>query len=280
MTEYMQLITNGILLGSVYGLLGLGMSIIFGIIGLTNLVHGEFVVLGAYASALLAQAFGADPIVSMLITVPAMFCLGFLLQWLLITPAMQRGGEPALLVTFGISVILQDALLLLFTSDARHIDVPYSTDVLHVFGIDISIQNIILSLVSLTVVGVLTLFLNRTFTGRAIRAVSDDVQAAQLSGINVPVIYAIAMGTAMATAAAAGACVGIKWTFYPSSGNQYLLISFIVVVIGGMESIYGTLLGGIIFGLAQVFGGATYGLLISYALLIVILGLRHEDQRS
>ena len=121
---------------------------------------------------------------------------------------------------------------------------------------------------------VLTWFLEKTDTGRAIRAVSDDAHAAMLSGISVRSIYAVAMGLSMATAAVGGLCVGLKWTFHPSSGGDYLLISFIVVVIGGMGSVPGTFLAGLAFGLAQVFGGASYGMLISYLALLVILAVR------
>lgn len=272
--HFIQLLINGILLGSVYALLGTGMTMIFGIVGLTNLAHGEFVILGAYASTLLARWMGVDPILSLLVTVPVMFLLGILLQTGLINRLMCRGSEPALLVTFGISIILQDAMLLLFTADARHIPTPYGVKSLHLGALDLSMLNIILFLISLACFLGLYLFLNKTYTGRAIRAVSDDADAARLSGIPVNRIYGIAMGVAMATSAIAGLCVGMKWTFYPSSGGNYLLISFIVVVIGGMGSIPGTLLAGMAFGLAQVFGGANYGLLISYVVLLVVLAIR------
>ena len=272
-----QFAINGLLLGSVYALLGLGMTMIFGIVRLTNLAHGEFVVLGAYGATLLAQALGVDPILTLAVTVPVMFLLGVLLQSGLINRAMDRGAEPALLVTFGISIILQDGMLLLFTSDARHAETFYSIQTLHMAGLDISLLNVVLFLISLASVAVLTVFLNHTYIGRAIRAVSDDREAARLSGINVRRVYAVAMGVAMATAAVAGLCVGMKWTFYPSSGGQYLLIAFIVVVIGGMGSIPRTLLAGFGFGLAQVIGGANYGLVISYAVLLLVLAIRPKS---
>jgi branched-chain amino acid transport system permease protein len=122
----------------------------------------------------------------------------------------------------------------------------------------------------------LTLFLNKTYMGRSIRATSDDTQAASLMGVSVKKTYAIAMGIALATAAVAGLCIGLKWTFYASSGGSYLLIAFGVVVIGGMGSIPGTLVAGLVFGLAQVIGGANYGLLISYILLIIMLAVRPQ----
>ena len=272
----LQLIINGLLLGGVYALLGIGMSILFGIVGLTNLSHGEFVILGAYAGAMLTQVLGVNPLLTLLITVPVMFLAGYVLQSVLINRAMKLGAEPALLVTFGISIILQDAMLLCFTSDARHVATGWQTVVIRAGRLDISLLNLILFLVSLAAVGLLILFLNRTYTGRAIRAVSDDPVAARLSGIPVRRTCAVAMGIAMATAAVAGLCVGLKWTFYPSSGSQYLLISFIVVVIGGLGSVPGTLAAGLIFGLTQVIGGANYGLVISYAILLVMLAVRPQ----
>ncbi len=274
MTQILQLAINGLLLGSVYGLLGLGMTIIFGIVGLTNLVHGEAVIIGAYGATIISQALGADPLLTLLITVPVMFLMGYLLQWGLINPAMKRSREVALLVTFGVSIILQDALLMLFTSDARHMETGLKTAVLHIGALDISLLNLEICLISVIATGLLALFLNYTYVGKAIRAISDDPLAAGLSGINVRRIYAVAMGAAMASAAVSGLCVGMKWTFYPSSGNQYLLISFIVVVLGGMGSIPGTMIGGLLVGLAQVIGGASYGLVISYVMLIILLALR------
>lgn len=272
-----QLLVNGLLLGSVYALIGMGMTMIFGIVGLTNLAHGEFVILGAYGSTLLACAAGVDPVLTLLVTVPCMFAVGYLLQGLLINHAMDRGAEPALLVTFGLSIILQDGMLLLLSVDARHAATSYGTMTVNVLGLSISVLNVVLFCISLACIGVLALFLNKTHTGRAIRAVSDDREAAMLSGINVRKVFCVAMGVAMATAAVAGLCVGMKWTFYPSSGGQYLLIAFIVVVIGGMGSIPGTLLAGLGFGLAQVVGGANYGLVISYVIMLIALAVRPQS---
>jgi len=271
-----QIIINGILLGGIYAILGVGMTMIFGIVKLTNLAHGEFVIIGAYASTLISQALGVDPLLTLIVTIPIMFLIGMGLQIGLINRVMLKGSEPALLVTFGLSIILQDAMLLLFTADARHSGAIYSSVVLNVFGISISLLDIILLAISLLSILVLTIFLNKTYMGRSIRATSDDTQAASLMGVSVKRTYAIAMGIAMATAAVAGLCIGLKWTYYASSGGSYLLIAFGVVVIGGMGSIPGTLVAGLVFGLAQVIGGANYGLLVSYILLIIMLAVRPQ----
>lgn len=266
-----QTIINGILLGGVYALLGVGMTMIFGIVKLTNLAHGEFIVLGAYLSVVLSPVIGIDPILTLFVTVPLMFLVGFVLQYFLIGTAMKKGSEPALLVTFGISIILQDAMLLLFTADAQHIATSYSVKTIHIGSIAISVLDIVLFAISLVSIIVLMLFLSRSYVGRAIRATADDTDAAALCGVNVKKVYAIAMGIAMASAAIAGLCIGMKWTFYPTSGGSYLLIAFVVVVIGGMGSIPGTFIAGLVFGMAQVIGGANYGLLISYVLLLIVL---------
>ena len=268
---------NGLLLGGIYALLGVGMTMIFGIVKLTNLAHGEFVILGAYGATMLARWLGVDPILTLVITVPLMFIIGVVLQSVLINRVMQRGSEPALLVTFGLSIILQNVMLLLFTADAQRANVPYNIKNIQLGGgYTISVLTLILFVICLVTIGALTLFLRKTYMGRAIRATSDDTAAASLMGVSVKKTYAIALGIAMATAAVAGLAVGMQWTYYPSSGGNYLLIAFGVVVIGGMGSIPGTLVAGLIFGLAQVAGGANYGILVSYILLIIMLAVRPQ----
>lgn len=268
---FIQTIINGLLLGGVYALLGVGMTMIFGIVKLTNLAHGEFIVLGAYLSVVLAPMLGVDPILTLFVSVPLMFLAGFLLQYFLIGKAMKKGNEPALLVTFGLSIILQDVMLLIFSADAQHISTSYAVASLRIGELEISVLNIVLFVISLSAIIALSAFLKYTHTGRAIRATADDADAAALTGVSVKKVYAIAMGISMASAALAGLCVGMKWTFYPSSGGSYLLIAFVVVVIGGLGSVPGTLIAGILFGMAQVIGGANYGLLISYIMLLIVL---------
>ena len=277
MTQVLQVVINGILLGGIYALLGVGMTMMFGIVKLTNLAHGEFVIIGAYASTLLAQAMGVDPILTLVITIPLMFLIGMGLQSGLINRVMMIGSEPALLVTFGISIILADAMLLLFSADAQRAKVPYNTASIRIGeGLSISVLDLIVFGISLLTIIALTLFLKKTYLGRSIRATSDDTEAASLMGVNVKRTYAVAMGIAMATAAIAGLCVSMKCVYYPSSGGSYLLTAFGVVVIGGMGSIPGTLVAGLILGLAQVIGGANYGQLIAYILMVVFLAVRPQ----
>ena len=275
--QVIQVIINGILLGGIYALLGVGMTMMFGIVKLTNLAHGEFIIIGAYLSTILANAIGVDPILSIIVTVPIMFLVGMGLQSGLINRVMKIGSEPALLVTFGLSIILADAMLLIFSADAQRANVPYNTASLRIAqGLNISVLDLIVFCISLATIIVLSIFLKKTYLGRSIRATSDDTQAASLMGVNVNRTYAIAMGIAMATAAIAGMCVSMKWVYYPSSGGNYLLTAFGVVVIGGMGSIPGTLIAGLILGLAQVIGGANYGQLIAYVLMVLFLAVRPQ----
>ena len=276
----LQVLINGILLGGVYAILGLGMSLILGIVKLTNLAHGEYIILGAYASLVIATAMGIDPLLSVLISVPFLFAAGYLLQRFLVNMAMPSGAEPALLVTFGISVILKDAMLLVFGADARHITASYGNDTVNIAGLSIPLLNIILLAISGVSILLLHLFMHKTKSGVAIRAVADDPEAATLFGINVGHTFALAAGIAAATAAIAGACVGMKWTWYPSSGGHYLLIAFVIVVIGGLGNVAGTFAAGIAFGLMQVIGGASYGMLISYIFLVIILTLHPYEALS
>lgn len=275
--QVIQVIINGILLGGIYALLGVGMTMMFGIVKLTNLAHGEFIIIGAYLSTVLANLIGVDPILTIIVTVPIMFLVGMGLQAGLINRVMKIGSEPALLVTFGLSIILADAMLLIFSADAQRANVPYNTASLKIAnGLNISVLDLIVFCISLATIVVLSLFLKKTYLGRSIRATSDDTQAASLMGVNVNRTYAIAMGIAMATAAIAGMCVSMKWVYYPSSGGNYLLTAFGVVVIGGMGSIPGTLVAGLILGLAQVIGGANYGQLIAYVLMVIFLAIRPQ----
>ena len=271
-----QQIVNGILLGGVYALVGVGMSMIFGIVQLTNLAHGEFVILSAYLSTTLCTALGLHPLLTLIITVPLMFVVGIVLQNLLINRVMARGSEPALLVTFGLSIIIQNALLLIFSADAQRMVTSFQSMSINLGAIKLPVLNLLVFAIGVVVVVMLDVFMKKTYLGQSIRATSDDTTAASLMGVNVKRTYGIAMGIAMGTAALAGLCVGMPWTFYPTSGSQYLIIAFGVVVIGGMGSIKGTLIAGLVFGLAQVLGGTNYGMLVSYIVLLVMLIVRPQ----
>ncbi|MCD7946701.1 MAG: branched-chain amino acid ABC transporter permease [Oscillospiraceae bacterium] len=276
-----QAIINGILLGGLYALVGVGMNVIFGIVKLTNLAHGDFIILASYLSLAVCTSLGIPPLLSLVIVIPIMFFIGFFLQSLLVNRVISRGPEPPLLVMFGLSIVIQNLLLSFFSSDAQHLPTKLDTRSITITDqIAIPTLYLIEFAVGILVIFLLYLFLRRTYVGQSIRATSDDTMAAKLMGINIKTTYGIAMGVAMATAAVAGILIGMGNNFYPTTSSIYLIISFGVVVIGGMGSIRGTLFAGIIFGLALLLGAYFFGtsvqMLCGYLVILVMLIVRPQ----
>lgn len=274
-------IINGILLGGLYAIVGVGMSVIFGIVKLTNLAHGEFVILAAYLGLTVCTKLGFHPLVSLIIVVPVMFIIGYFIQNLLVNRVLPRGTEPPLLVMFGLSIIIQNLLLQVYTSDAQNLRSSFATQSIKLgANASISVMMLIDCAIGVVIILLLHFFLRKTYMGQSIRATSDDSTAAQLMGVNVKRTYGIAMGIAMASAAVAGVLVGMTYNFYPTTGSQYLIISFGVVVIGGMGSILGTLVAGLIFGLAQLIGGQFLGtslqMLAGFIVILIMLAVRPQ----
>ena len=274
-------IINGVLLGGLYAVIALGMSVIFGIVKVVNLAHGDLMILSSYLSLVLISWLGISPLVSLIIVVPIMFFVGCFVQGGLLNRVLGKEMEPPLLVAFGLSVILQNLLLIVFKPDARSLmsDLAVKTILL---GETLTLP--VLYLVNffggLIVILAVYLVFRKTYLGRAIRAASDDEMSTQLMGVNTKRIYAYAMGIAMMTAAVAGVLVGMTFTFYPHTGPQFLIISFGVIIIGGLGSMKGCLAGGLILALAQTLGahfaGTGYQLLFGYGVLLVVLGIRPQ----
>ncbi len=269
-------IINGLLLGGLYGIIGIGMSMIFGIVRLINLAHGDFVILASYFSLVTMSLIPISPLLTLIVVIPAMCILGFMVQYLLLNRTLGKGMNPPLLIAFGLSIILQNLLLLIFTPDARTLLSSLSVKTIPI-GNFINLPTIYLVdfIASIITIVSLSRFFNRTYLGKAIRAASDDDGAAQLMGINTKNIYAIAMGISAGTAAIAGVLVGMTFTFYPHTGPEYLIIAFGVVIVGGLGSLIGTFLGGLILGLAQILGahflGPGYQLLSGYIILLIVM---------
>jgi branched-chain amino acid transport system permease protein len=269
-------IMNGLLLGGLYGIVGIGMSMIFGIVRVVNLAHGDLVILASYLSFVTVSIFNVSPLLTLLLVIPAMFLIGFIIQFYLVNRVVGPDMNPPLLVAFGLSIILQNLLLLIFTPDARALPTSLSIATLPVGGfLNIPVVYLVDFVGSLLTILFLNRFFNRTYLGKAIRAASDDEGAAQLMGINTSKIYGWAMAIAGGTAAIAGVLVGMTFTFYPHTGPDYLIIAFGVVIIGGLGSLIGTFLGGLILGLAQILGahflGPGFQLLSGYIILLAVL---------
>jgi branched-chain amino acid transport system permease protein len=281
MSELAQPILNGILLGGLYALIAIGMSMMFGIVKLVNLAHGDLMILSSYMAMVFSAWLGINPFIVLVLTMPLMFVVGYLAQGLLINRVLGQAMEPPLLVAFGLSIILQNFLLMVFTPDARSIITSLSTKSIVVTEyLSISVLYLVNFFTGLLVIVLLYFFFQMTYLGRGIRAASDDEVAARLMGINTRRTYGIAMGIAMMTAAVAGLLVGMTFTFYPHTGPQYLIIAFGVVVIGGLGSIKGTFVGGFILASAQLLGAHFFGpgiqLLSGYLVLLIVLAIRPQ----
>jgi len=281
MESLAQPILNGILLGGLYAVIAIGLSTMFGIVKIVNLAHGDLMILGSYMSLVLISFFGVNPFWTFLVVVPAMYFIGFSIQSFLLNRVLGKEMTAPLLVAFGLSIILQNLLLLIFTPDARALDtglVLMTIPITHY--LNIPIIYLVDFLLGLIVILCLWYFFERTYVGRAIRAASDDEVAARLMGVNTKRIYAIAMGISMMTAAVAGVLVGMTFTFYANTGPQYLIIAFGVVVIGGLGSMKGTFVGGLILAMAQLLGGHFFGdgyqLLSGYVVLLIVLAVRPQ----
>ena len=281
MVAYLEPIVNGILLGGLYGVVGIGLSMVFGIMRQVNLAHGEYMILSSYFSLLFLQLLGVHPLLTLFLVLPLMFLLGYAIQILLFNKVMQKQMEPFLMVSFGLSIILQNALLLIFTPDARTLKTALVIKSVNVFDVfNVPLIYLVNFAVGLLVLGLLHQFMKRTYLGWAIHASSEDLSGARLMGINPKKVYAVAMGMAAVTAAVSGVLIGMTFTFYPHSGTQYLIIAFGVVIIGGLGSLSGTFLGGMILGVSQLVGGRVIGpgfqLLSGYIILFVVLTVRPQ----
>ncbi|MBL7202801.1 MAG: branched-chain amino acid ABC transporter permease [Desulfobacteraceae bacterium] len=281
MIELIDPIVSGILLGGLYAVIGIGLSMIFGIMRQVNLAHGELMILSSYLSLVCLQLIGLHPLLTLFLVLPAMFLFGYLIQTLFFNRVMQKGLEPFLMVSFGLSIILQNAMLLIFTPDARSLKTEIVIKSVNVFGIfHLPLIHLVNFSLGLIVLILLHQFMKRTYLGLAIYAASDDLSGAKLMGINPKRVYAFTMGIAAMTAAISGVLVGMTFTFYPHSGTQYLIIAFGVVIIGGLGSLPGTFLGGMILGISQLVGGRYIGpgfqLLSGYIILLIVLTIRPQ----
>lgn len=277
----LQAVITGILLGGLYAIIGIGMSLVFGIMKLTNLAHGDLMILGTYITMAILTSTGMNLIFATVLAILIMMVIGFVIQNFLVNRVLDKGSEPALLVTFGVSIFLSNLLLKIFGANNQRLENPLSTqNILTIPSLNLSISSMYLFsfVVGVIIIVALHILMQKTNFGRSIRSTSDDTMASELMGVNTKRAYSLAMIIAMLTAAVAGVLVGSTYVFYPSSGTQYLIIAFGVVVIGGMGSLIGTLAGGIVLGLAQLVGGSIFGtgyqMLIAYIVLLIILALR------
>ena len=270
----------GILLGGLYALIALGLSLVFGVMKLINVAHGDLVLFSSYFAYGAMTVSGIDPILSLVIGMPLLFVMGFAIQKYLLSRAFATSMEAPLIIAFGISLILQNFQQIVWSPMSRGLTTSYTLESFGVGGVRVPLAYLLDFVAALVVMLLLREFLSRTYLGKAINAASQDRRAAQLMGINTGRVYAFAFGISMATAALAGVFLGLTFPFTPQSGVSFLIIAFGVVIIGGLGSMLGTFIGGMVLGLAQTLGGYFFGcaaqMLIAYSMVLIVLAVRPQ----
>ncbi|MEW6663716.1 MAG: branched-chain amino acid ABC transporter permease [Thermodesulfobacteriota bacterium] len=270
-------VVMGILLGGLYAVIALGLSLVFGVVKEINIAHGDLVVLGSYFGYVAMTDLGIDPILSLIMGMPLLFGLGFALQRYLLNRAFAISMDAALIMTFGISIILQNTYQLIWTPMSRGLTTDYALQSIGAGPVRVPLAYLLDFIAAIVVMLLLREFLRRSYLGKAIRAAAQDRKAAHLMGINTDQVYAITFAISTGFAAIAGILLGLTFPFTPVSGLPFLIIALGVVVLGGLGSMVGTFIGGIAFGLAQTVGGHFFGLaaqmLVAYTMVLVALAI-------
>jgi branched-chain amino acid transport system permease protein len=272
---------QGILLGGLFGLFAAGLSLVFGVMRLVNLAHGDMAVLAAFGAVVVVAATGIPPLLTLLAVVPVLALLGYLLQRFLLNRTVGADPLPSLLVTFGLAVIVQNVLLEAFSADTRGLDVGgLATAALSLpGGLRIGWYALLTFAVAVAIIAVLQVFLSNSSQGRALRATADDPEVARLVGLDSRHVYAAASALAFATVAVAGVFLAARTSFTPTSGSALLIFAFEAVIIGGLGSLWGTLAGGVILGMAQTVGSQVdpaLGVLVGHLVFLTVLAIRPQ----
>jgi branched-chain amino acid transport system permease protein len=275
MTLFLQAVLSGVLVGGVYALIGIGLTLIFGVMRVINFAHGELVMLGMYATWVLFNQLGWDPYLSILVVAPLLFLWGAVLQTAVIDRVLGALPQNQILLTIGLGLIMSNAVMLGFTSDYRILTTSYSSSSFDLHGVSVSQPLLWSFLVTAGITTALYLFLLRTDTGQAIRATAQDRLAAQLMGIDVRRMSVLAFGLGAALAGTAGALVAPTYYIFPQVGGPFTLKAFVIVVLGGMGSVVGATLAGVLIGvtesLAAVYVASGLKELVVYVLFLVLL---------
>jgi branched-chain amino acid transport system permease protein len=273
-------IAMGCLLGGLYALIALGLSLVFGVMKLINVAHGDLVIFGSYFAYSLLTILGVDPILSLVAGMPLLFAVGFGIQKFLLSRAFKISLEAPLIIAFGISIILENIFQIFWSPLSRGLTTSYALQFFGLGPLHIPLVHLLNFILALAVMLLLHEFMRRTYLGRAINAASQERRASLLMGINNERIFGFAFAIAMAIAALSGVCLGLTFPFTPVSGISFLIIAFGVVVLGGLGSIPGTFIGGIVIGLAQTLGGHFFGttaqMLVAYIIVLIILTVRPQ----
>ena len=275
---YAQILVNGVLLGGLYGLMALGMALVWGVLNIVNLAHGSFIMLGGYAVYYLFTLAGIDPFLALPLGMLIMFVFGFLVQRYIINFIVGSALLNTLLITFGLDVVITYLAQLAFSADFRAINPAYAGSNVAIAGITIPLVRLAAFAVAFLLAGALWCVLNATPLGRAIRATAQNLVAARLYGVDPRILYPVTFGIGAALAGAAGGLYGMVAQLTPYIGAELTAKSFVIAIIGGLDNPFRVVLGGCVIGIAEAFGavyfGATYKNVISFGLLVLILVIR------
>ena len=252
-------VINGILMGGIYTLVASGLTLIYGVLHIINFAHGSLLMVSMFGVYYLVTKLGVDPYLSLIVTMPTMFVMGYVLYKYFIGKLSYGKDENILLITLGLSIVIENLALMLFTGDSRTISLSYSDKMFEVGPLLIGLPKIISFVASMVMCGLLGIFITQTDTGRAIRAVAKERMGARLVGIDVDKVFAISFGLGMATLGAAASLLMPIFYVSPTTGHVFVMVAFTVVVLGGMGSFLGAVVGGLIVGLTESFGGLYLG---------------------
>ena len=278
--NWVNVALQGILLGGLYALFAIGLALVFGVMRLVNLAHGDLGILAAFITLGLIQSAHLDLPEAAILSILIMFAVGYVLQRGLLNFTLGTDDTRPIVVTFGLAIIIQNALLLKFSADEQGLDAgSLETRSIHISKqLAIGWYPLLVFVLAVAIIAVVQVFLNNTKMGRAFRATSDDREAAELMGMNNRHIYALAMAVSLATVAIGGIALAIRTTFDPTAGSFNLIYAFEAVIMGGMGSLWGTLLGGVVLGVSQTLGaqafGSGWGILCGNVVFLVVLALR------
>lgn len=278
--DWVNVAIQGILLGGLYALFATGLALVFGVMRMVNLAHGDLGILAAFVALFLFQSLHLGVMWSGLATIAIMLVVGYLLQRGLLNFTLGSDDTRPIVVTFGLSIIIQNGLIMWFSADSQGLDAGKIENISIRINDQLSIGwfPLLVFVTSIVVIALLQTFLNRTKLGRAFRATSDDREAAELMGIDNRHIYGLAMAIALAIVALAGILLAVRTTFDPTQGSFRLIFAFEAVIMGGMGSIWGTLIGAIVLGMSQTLGsqafGSGWGLLVGHLVFLTVLAVR------
>jgi branched-chain amino acid transport system permease protein len=250
-----ETLLNGLMLGALYALFGLGLSLSVGVMRMINIAHGDLIVVGAYLTSVVMSGAGVGALTALLVVIPVMFALGWILQIILLNRVVGKDALAPLLLTFGLSIVLQNVLQEIFTADTRSLQAGDLASLgFNVLGVSIGVLPLVSALASIALLGATHWLVGHTHFGRQARAVSDDPSTARLVGVNDRRLFGIVTGVIFSMIGVAAVLYALRTPFSPTAGPERLLYSFEAVVLGGLGNIWGTLLGGLLIGVAQLFG--------------------------